>query len=73
LNDVTIFDEAFKLWISLLPFFLLSSKYFPQYPVLQHPQSVSFLSVRDQVSHPYKYSISENNERNPAIFYRFAF
>jgi hypothetical protein len=32
----------------------LRSKYSSQNPVLKHPQSVLFLSVRDQVSHPYK-------------------
>jgi hypothetical protein len=30
------------------------SKYYSQNPVLKHPQSSSSLSVRDQVSHPYK-------------------
>jgi hypothetical protein len=29
------------------------SKYSPQHPVLKHPLS-PFLTVRDQVSHPYK-------------------
>jgi hypothetical protein len=28
--------------------------HFPQYPVLKHPQSSFFLSMRDQVSHPHK-------------------
>jgi hypothetical protein len=31
---------------------LIMSKYFPQHPVLKHPQSSLF--VRDQVSHPYR-------------------
>jgi len=49
----TIFDEAHKLWSShhFLP---LRSKYFPLHTLLTHPQSIFFLSVRDQISHPYK-------------------
>jgi hypothetical protein len=35
-------------------FLPLRSKYSPQHPVLKHPQSIVFCSVRDQVSHPYK-------------------
>jgi hypothetical protein len=35
----------------LLPF---RPKYFPQLPVLEHPQPLSSLNVTDQVSHPYK-------------------
>jgi hypothetical protein len=34
-------------------FISLRSKYSPQHPVLNHPQSV-FFNVRDQVSHPYR-------------------
>jgi len=34
-------------------FLHLRSKYSPQHPVLKHPQSMS-LSVRNQISHPYK-------------------
>jgi hypothetical protein len=35
-------------------FLPLRSKYFPQHSVLRHPTYIFFLSVRDQVSHPYR-------------------
>jgi hypothetical protein len=34
-------------------FFPLMSKYSPQHPVLRHPQSMFFIRLTDQVSHPY--------------------
>jgi len=35
-------------------FIPLRSKYSPQHPVLKYSQSIVLLSVRDQVSHPYR-------------------
>jgi hypothetical protein len=35
-------------------FLPLTFRYSPQHPVFKHPKSVSFRSVGDQVSHPYK-------------------
>jgi len=58
--NITMFGEKYKLrYISfviftiLLYFFSLTSKYSPHNPVLRLPQSMFFLIVRDQVSHPY--------------------
>jgi hypothetical protein len=42
-----------KLW-SLLSLHLSSDQIFSQHPVLKHPQSISSLNVREQVSHPYR-------------------
>jgi hypothetical protein len=33
---------------------ILGSKFSPQHPVLKHPQSMFFLSMRGQVSYPYR-------------------
>jgi hypothetical protein len=35
-------------------FIPLRCKYFPQHPILKHPQQCSSLTVQDQVSHPYR-------------------
>jgi hypothetical protein len=58
-NDIWGWVQIMKLLTVLTPpfscyFIPLMSKYSSQNPVLNHPQSMPFLGVRDQVSHPYK-------------------